>query len=533
MERENDDYQWSPLSVDYLISTYGIRDKKVIGVLTGWIFLTILLVYITVLSQQFDMIQLSVKEIDFLSIIAFNPVYILGILLLLWVGFEWSFIPVYVSTFVAILLSGVTVFWSTLISLAFVLGLVFFALVYHSFRVSYSLRSVKSFTLFIIIAFLAALASSLGSFIWSYSHELSAPETLIYWKRWWTGTFFQSILVAIPVLYIMTPGVERLKSRFFSLPVQKEVSIVWVYGAIVTVAVTMFVFIFSSYMLGRASLSQFIRERNITAAGEILSALEAFEIIAWTSIAIIGVTAAAALYLIHNWNYTLRKEVEVRTQELNESREDLQQSLREKEILFKEIQHRVKNNLAQVHGLLELQETMSDKPEVSDLLKVSKSRIRTMSLAHEALYNSEDFSNISLKEYLQSICDITHISYKNSSKELNLVYDIDDFNIDMSKAIPLGLMITEILINAHKHAFTGKNSGLIEIESKIDGDHMTLTIKDNGIGLPQDVDIRKSNSLGMFLVESFSQQLNAEYDIKSSLSGTSFSFKIPMISIHG
>jgi len=533
MHHKNGDYRWRPISFDYLISQYGINHKYVLGSFIGWIILTGVLVYLTILLHQIEVLNLTADDVDLLSIIAFNPIFILGILLLLWFGFEWGFIPVYLSTFAASILAGVSVIWSTIISLAFVLGLLFFALAYHSFGFSYSLRSIKSFSIFIVISFLAALASSLGSFIWSFFHQLSASDTLLYWKRWWTGTFFQSMILAVPLLYLFTPTVEKFKRRLFKLPPEKEVSIGWIYGSVTTVALTLFVFIFSSYMLGRLSLNQFIEGRNITTAADVIGALEAFEIIAWTSIGLIVITAASAFYLLNNWNRSLKYEVETRTHDLNENRKKLQQSLKEKDILFKEIQHRVKNNLAQVHGLLELQEAMSEKTEISELLKISKSRIRTMSLAHEALYNSEDFSKISFKKYIQRIGDITHISFKNSNKELALIYDIEDFDIDMAKAIPLGLMVSEILINAHKHAFSDRNKGSIEVQCKIAEPNMMLRIMDNGNGFPTDLEIRKSNSLGMVLVDSFTQQLKAKLDITSNSEGTSFSFAIPLASIHG
>jgi len=262
-----------------------------------------------------------------------------------------------------------------------------------------------------------------------------------------------------------------------------------------------------------------------------MGSLEAFEIITWTSIGLILVTGYAGIYLLHSWNENLREQVEDRTADLLQSREELKISLKEKDILFKEIQHRVKNNLAQVHGLLELQETMSENRNVAELLKISKSRIRTMSLAHEALYNNENFSKISLKDYIENIAEVTHRSFKDSNKLVELTYDIDDIHLDMAKAIPLGLMISEILINAHKHAFNLTDNGEIKILSKIDDDTMKLFIGDNGSGIPENIDLSKSNSLGMTLVNNFSEQLKADLKIQSNGKGTKFDFTIPLQSI--
>jgi two-component sensor histidine kinase len=262
-----------------------------------------------------------------------------------------------------------------------------------------------------------------------------------------------------------------------------------------------------------------------------MSSLEAFEIITWTSIGLILVTGYAAIYLLHSWNENLREQVEERTSDLLKSREELKVSLKEKDILFKEIQHRVKNNLAQVHGLLELQETMSEDQNVADLLKISKSRIRTMSLAHEALYNNENFSKISLKDYIENIAEVTHRSFQDNNKVVHLSYKVDDLHLDMAKAIPLGLMISEILINAHKHAFNRKDDGKINILSSINEDKMLMKISDNGSGIPKDIDLSKSNSLGMTLVNNFSDQLKADLKINSNSKGTRFEFSIPLQSI--
>jgi two-component sensor histidine kinase len=382
------------------------------------------------------------------------------------------------------------------------------------------------------VSFIAALASSMGSFIWSFIHQLSAHETLIVWKSWWTGFFFQSILITGPLLFFISPWVERKKREFFTvLPPQSEVSPNWVYGSVISVSLTLAAFIFSGYMLGRMNVREAIIDGDMMMVSDVMGSLEAFEIITWTSIGLIIVVGSAAIHLLNSWNQNLKHQVKKRTEDLEKSRTRLKNSLQEKDILFKEIQHRVKNNLAQVHGLLELQETMSSDQKVAELLKLSKSRIRTMSLAHEALYNNDDFSKISLKEYIENIAKVTHKSFKDNNKKIHLDYDVQDIHLDMGKAIPLGLMISEILINAHKHAFNGKEEGTIGVKTEINGHKMSLKIDDDGVGIPQDIDLRKSTSLGMTLVHSFSEQLRAKWDLDSNGSGTHYSFTIPLSSI--
>ncbi len=532
---ENDQLQsksglsWQPLTFDYLISRYGFSNNRVIALLLIWLLLVVLGIVASLGFFSKDWIPLLGMDTQIFDLYIFNPALLMGILLLFWFGFEWGFVPAYLSVFVIAYVSDITILWSSLIGIAFAFGMGLFALAYHSIRIEYNLRSLRSIAFFVVISFLAALASSMGSFIWSFFHQLTAQETLLIWKSWWTGIFFQTILILGPIIFLLSPRIEKLKREYFELPPQKPISINWIYGSVVSIAVTLGLFIFSGYMLGRMNVQETIRA-ELVSESELMGAIGAFEIIAWTSIGLIFITGYTAIYLLNNWNRSLRKEVKSRTRELLESQQSLKYSLKEKDILFKEIQHRVKNNLAQVHGLLELQEAISENPELTDILKVSKSRIRTMSMAHEALYDNHDFSQISLKDYLENIAKVTHDSFKDSKKAINLNFSIEELHLDMGKAIPLGLMVSEILINAHKHAFNGKPNGEIQILSTINDRDLILEISDNGIGIPKDIDITKSNSLGMILVNSFTSQLGGEMNLNSE-NGTQYTFNIPLNAI--
>ncbi|TVR17856.1 MAG: sensor histidine kinase [Balneolaceae bacterium] len=522
---------WKPISFEYLLSNYTFSSPRVYLLFSGWLILIAAALYSTALIYEKDFISVTLSRIEIVDYFVFNPAYILGILLLFWVGFEWGFIPVYLSSFFIAYVSGIEVMWATLVGLSFIMGMGFYALAYHSFRVDFSMRSLKSVVLFVVVSFLSALASSMGSFIWSFFQQLSATDMLTVWKSWWTGMFFQSIIIVGPLLYLFSRKIDEIKSTYFKLPEERNVSIKWIYGSVITVAVTLALFIFSGYQLGRINIAEIIGTQQMIASQDVMGSLEAFEIIAWTAIGLIVITGFTAIYLLANWNKTLRAEVISQTRDLLESREKLKKSLKEKDILFKELQHRVKNNLAQVHGMLELQEAMIDNDEVVKLLKVSKSRIHTMALAHEALYKNNDLTDISLKYYLEQIAEITHESFLDEGKEIELIYDIDDIHLNMSRAIPLGLMISEIMINAHKHAFNSTDKGVLKVVSKVKGKSLVLTIKDDGTGIPDEIDLSQSNSLGMMLVQSFTQQLKAKMDLKSNKTGTTFKFSIPLTSI--
>jgi len=529
MAKKNNSFLWQPITFENLSIQKDV--KRIWFFLFCWGILFAASIGATHFVFSQNIVSFSPSNGQIIDFFIINPALIVGTLLFFWFGFEWGFVPVYISTFVVAYLAGISVIWSSVIALAFSLGLGLFALAYHSLKVEYNLRSLKSFSLFVVVSFIAALASAMGSFIWSFFNKLSAYDSLILWKSWWTGTFFQSIIIVGPLIYILSPFAERLKEKYFPHHTSPEISIKWIYSAVAGVATILSLFIVSGYILGRLNIEETIAEFGRNPVADVMGAMEAFEIITWTSIGLIIITAGTAIFLLNNWNATLNSEVKAQTKSILKGQEKLKKLLQEKDILFEELHHRVKNNLAQVHGLLELQETMSDNEESTQILKLSKSRIRTMSLAHEALYNSNDLTEISLRKYLEKISTVTHQSFKSSQKEIKLIYDIDDIRLDMSKAIPLGLMVSEILINAHKHAFNLRKDGTVRIECKRNNDLLIMEVSDNGSGIPEDFDITQSKSLGMIIVQNFTEQMNGDLTIDSDDTGSRFLFKIPIISI--
>lgn len=522
---------WRPLPIGQLLSQYRFTNPRVFIPITIWILLLAISISITAYMLSKNWLSLDTNSLALSNFFVFNPALIIGLLLLFWLGFDWGFIPIYLCSFVIAIYSDVTIFWSSLIGVAFILGLGLFALAYHSIQMDYSLRNFKSIAFFVVISFVASLASSMGSFIWSLFNQLSAQESLLIWKSWWTGIFFQSIFIGGPLLFLFSPKIEKIKDRYYQIQEIKQVSQAWIYSSVGAITITLALFIYSGSFLGKMYVEEIAGEGTIASLTELMGAVEAFEIITWTSIGIILMTGYTAVYLLGNWNKSLREEVRNSTRSLVESREKLRYSLEEKEILMNEIQHRVKNNLAQVHSLLELQEITSENDEVSELLKISRSRIRTMALAHEELYNNNNFTNINLRDYVERIAESTHRSYSYGSQKVSLDLDLEDLQLDISKVVPVGLMISEIIINAHKHAFNKKDSGVIKISTSVSDQFIELVIQDNGSGIPEGKDIKNSNSLGMMLIEKFTEQIESEMKIESNSEGTSFIFKIPLAAV--
>jgi len=209
----------------------------------------------------------------------------------------------------------------------------------------------------------------------------------------------------------------------------------------------------------------------------------------------------------------------------------LMESLREKEALLSEIHHRVKNNLAVISGLMQLQIYTTEDEKVDGILNSSINRIKSMALIHEQLYQSENFSNISLKENIlkqaESIKDV-FIADDTPSVKLNL--ELEDISIGINQAMPVGLLVNEILINAFKHAFKGKDKGEISVHLFEENSRIHLKIADNGVGFEPAEE--ESGSLGTTLIKTFADQLEANLAMENS-QGTTYKMSFKRSEVKG
>jgi PAS domain S-box-containing protein len=191
-----------------------------------------------------------------------------------------------------------------------------------------------------------------------------------------------------------------------------------------------------------------------------------------------------------------------------EDEEAIRASLNEKVLLLREIHHRVNNNLQIIISLTKLQiRTISD-PGMRQALGETQNRVRAMSLVHEKLYQSENLSSINLLEYTRFLSNQLFSFYGIERERVRLAIEIDMIPLDIDTAIPLGLILNELISNALKHAFPGGRRGTLSIGSSIKGDLLTLVVKDDGAGLPPGLDWKSTDSLGLRLVSSLIDQLD-------------------------
>ncbi|MDH7512070.1 MAG: histidine kinase dimerization/phosphoacceptor domain -containing protein [Clostridiales bacterium] len=197
-------------------------------------------------------------------------------------------------------------------------------------------------------------------------------------------------------------------------------------------------------------------------------------------------------------------------------------SLQEKEVLLKEIHHRVKNNLQVISSLLNLQAYNSSDPQLLKALREGQNRIRSMALVHEKLYQSKDLSRIDFGEYIRKLSVHLFQSYQVDPGRIELKQDIEGIFLDINTAIPCGLIMNELISNSLKHAFPEGRKGEIYLElRRQDEKRLLLSVRDNGVGLPEDLDIYKTKTLGMQIVTLLAFQLDGTIEL-SREQGTEF-----------
>lgn len=202
----------------------------------------------------------------------------------------------------------------------------------------------------------------------------------------------------------------------------------------------------------------------------------------------------------------------------------LRNSLNEKKTLLSEIHHRVKNNMALVVALLELQAFKTTDKELKQMLSDTQSRIQSMAMVHEQLYKQETFTEIDLGRYLEELHTKVKYIHTNGRSSIDCEIHTNGETLSMPQAVPCGLLINELLQNCYTHAFPNGRDGNICIKVISEDHRITIHITDNGVGLPDDFDIEHQQTLGTILIRMLIKQLEADYSLNTSDEGTFFSF---------
>ncbi len=213
--------------------------------------------------------------------------------------------------------------------------------------------------------------------------------------------------------------------------------------------------------------------------------------------------------------------------ERKRAEEKLRTSLEEKESLLKEVHHRVKNNLQVISSLLQLRARKVQNPEVLGFLRDTQNRIRSMALLHETLYRSGNLARVSLPQYVKNVCTHVARSYASSAPGIRLRHDIADVSLDVDQAIPIGLIINELVSNAFKHAYPHRRKGEILVGLlPAPEQQLLLRVSDSGVGLAPEEDPRRAETLGLLLVRNLARQLDGRMSVSGG-NGTVFEIVFP------
>ncbi len=207
--------------------------------------------------------------------------------------------------------------------------------------------------------------------------------------------------------------------------------------------------------------------------------------------------------------------------QIKEAENQIKLSLKEKEMLLKEIHHRVKNNLMVISSLLNLQSRYIRDEASKDIFKESQNRARSMALIHERLYQTTDLKRIDFGDYIRTLSQELFRTYAGDFGLIDLKINVEDIFLDINTAIPLGLIVNELITNSLTHAFPDGMKGEINVDFQRTDDHYEFTVKDNGIGFPYDLDFQKTASLGLQIVNSLTEQIFGEIELNRS-HGTEF-----------
>lgn len=235
-------------------------------------------------------------------------------------------------------------------------------------------------------------------------------------------------------------------------------------------------------------------------------------LIAWSKTAIRDSRGEVEFIIVSGSDITERKHMEER----------LRSSLREKEMLIKEIYHRVKNNLMVISSLLSMQSRQAEDEQSRGIFRETRDRVRSMSLIHERLSRAAESREIDFADYTRQLVKQLFQSYGLSPSKVNLLMDMPDVSLDIDQAVACGLIINELVSNAFKHAFPGGERGEVSIRFTSDSDDgCVLSVRDSGAGFPRDIDIYRTDSLGMQIVTSLVAQLSGTVELMRG-GGTEF-----------
>ncbi|MBK9285355.1 MAG: sensor histidine kinase [Sphingobacteriaceae bacterium] len=244
----------------------------------------------------------------------------------------------------------------------------------------------------------------------------------------------------------------------------------------------------------------------------------------------IGILVLTALIIVLLWRnrYVKKRQIELqeKTSKIIVQNQQIEQSLKEKDILLREVHHRVKNNLQIINSLLGLHISKLEGTGNEVALEEVKQRIASIALTHQLLYQNTNLSNISLNDFVHNIVWQIERSFSDSQINLDTQLEANGLKLNIDYAVPLGLLINELLSNAYNHAFPKNKKGSIVVSVKIENDKCVIAVLDNGVGMSETMNVSDKTTMGMDLINILAEQIDSEIKIKTDANGTAFYFEM-------
>lgn len=521
--------EWSPLPLDFLLSKYGLGNVKMLVLLFAWIAVITGSIISAIWISPTEFLLIGSEGSAELWFFLFYPPLIMGTLLLFWFGFEWGFIPLFLSTFVISYAVGITYYWGLLLGIAFVLGLGIYGLTYYCVPFDPGLRDLRSFCFYAIISFFAAMASSLGSFVWSEFFSLGVDKTLLLWQGWWTGMFLQSMLIVGPLLYLFTPVVYRVRDKYLQKAPKPKVTLNWIYSAIGSVAIVLLLFIIGANSLGTQAMTSHLELASLNKgiSSDLFQTTQSYQIITWISIGLILAMGSGGIYLVNSWNSMLQEQVTAKTKQLKESNEKLEEALSERDLFLDSIHGQIRSNLSMIMATLEMQLKNDVDKSMSEILKDSHSRISCIALIHEAVDQYGSLLSLNIKKYAVKLSNSLQRRYKNDDQNIDVSLNVGDLNLGIDYSVSLAMIMNELIANALIHGFKNKKTGVIMVDLVERSNGIVLRVRNNGSSLDNNFDPYGHKTLGFKLIRTLAKKLYADFTIEDHKNPT-FQLIIPI-----
>jgi len=303
----------------------------------------------------------------------------------------------------------------------------------------------------------------------------------------------------------------------------------WIYGAILTVSVVLGLFIIGANSLGTQMIESLTVGMDASATDQFLQATDSYQIITGISITLILGLGLGGIYLVGSWNSSLQEEVDLKTAELQKSKNQLKESLQEKEQLLEAIHDRMRSNLSIMLALLEIQLKNKGQKSMDDVLRESHSRLRSLAIVHETMYHTKSLDSLNIKLYAIKLFNRLDHSKKYRKNQIQSIINASDIFINLDRAIPMAMVLNELIINTYQHAFDIGVKGTLRLNMKIDSDNELLKIEvsDTGRGLPKNIKEFEKKHLGLKLCRLLIEQLHGSMEIADPESSL-FVIKIPL-----